>query len=191
MKTKISAFKPLLLASLLVLAALPAAADSILFNNTNPSPTYNVNAYSINEGFSVTDSFTLAQTSTITGVTFVTWTSPGEAFPDDTVTSVVWAITRQLPLAALLKTPAQQPDFRTPLSRPTPTPTATTSFSSPSTSILGGNEVLASRRNAIWNSNSVTPSLRKAARVLLVTKATAVPQERPVSGVYCFSHHGV
>jgi hypothetical protein len=93
MKTKLSTLNPLLLASLLALATLPAAAGPFLFDNTNPSPAYNFNAYSINEGFAVTDSFTLAQTSTITGVTFVTWTNPGDTFPGDTVTSVDWAIT--------------------------------------------------------------------------------------------------
>jgi hypothetical protein len=93
MKTKISTFQPVLLASLLALAIIPAAADPILFNNTNPTPTYNTNGWSINQGFAVTDSFTLTQNSTVTGVTFVTWTNPGGGFPGDTVTSVDWAIT--------------------------------------------------------------------------------------------------
>jgi len=93
MKTRNRTFQSVLLASLLALATLPAAAGPILFDNTNLSPTYNTNGWSINQGFSVTDSFTLTQNSTLTGVTFVTWTNPGNAFPGDTVTSVDWAIT--------------------------------------------------------------------------------------------------
>jgi hypothetical protein len=87
MKTRFETFQPLLLASLLALATLPAIADTILFDNTNPSPTYSVNAFTISFPFSVADSFTLTQASTIDNITFVTWTLHGDA-----VSSVNWEI---------------------------------------------------------------------------------------------------
>jgi hypothetical protein len=87
MKTRFKTFQSFLLASLLALATLPAIADTILFDNTNPPPTYSVNAFTISFPFSVADSFTLTQTSTIDDITFVTWTLHG-----DTVSSVDWEI---------------------------------------------------------------------------------------------------
>jgi len=86
MKTRFGTFQPVLLASLLALAVIPAASGQILYDNTTGN-TEETNAWSINNGFSVTDSFTLTNDSTISGITFVSWTPAGE-----TVSSVDWSI---------------------------------------------------------------------------------------------------
>jgi len=67
------------------LAAVPASADSTLYSNGPASDTAML--YSINNGYSVSDSFTLSQTSTITGATFDVW-----VVQKDTLTSVGWSI---------------------------------------------------------------------------------------------------
>jgi len=88
MKTRFGTFQPVLLASLLALVAVPAASGQIvLFTNVTPE-TGTINGQSINLGYSVTDSFTLTNTSTISEITFLAETDQG-----DTVNSVNWAIT--------------------------------------------------------------------------------------------------
>ena len=64
--------------SLLVLCvvALPAFAQNDLYDN---GPTNgNVDAYTINFGFAVSDSFQLATTSTVNGLEFAAWLFPGD-----------------------------------------------------------------------------------------------------------------
>jgi hypothetical protein len=67
-------------------AAVPASADSVLYDNTAPG-TANTNAYAINNGSDVTDSFTLSSPSIITSVTFDVWLRPG-----DSLSNVDWSI---------------------------------------------------------------------------------------------------
>jgi hypothetical protein len=69
------------------IAAVPAFADSTLYDNTVPANTGNLSAWTINYTYSVSDSFTLTQSSTITGATFDIWALPG-----DSMTSVDWSI---------------------------------------------------------------------------------------------------
>jgi hypothetical protein len=59
---------------------------AVLYDNGPIKGT--INAFTINFGFAVSDSFTLASPSTLTGVIFGVWSTPG-----DTMTSVDWAIT--------------------------------------------------------------------------------------------------
>jgi hypothetical protein len=66
-------------------AAVPASADSTLY--TNGAPNYTNDAWTINDGFSTTDSFTLSVNSTVTGFTFDVWLNSG-----DTLSSVDWSI---------------------------------------------------------------------------------------------------
>jgi hypothetical protein len=75
-----------------MLAAVPAVAGSLLYDNTgpysdaaNPNPLY-ANAWGIS-GLWASDSFTVPSNSTVTGVDFDVWLSTG-----DTLTSVDWAI---------------------------------------------------------------------------------------------------
>ena len=75
----------LLLGLLGVLAAVPASADTTLYSN-GPG-NYGLDAWTINYGNSVTDSFTISQDATILGATFDVWASPG-----DTLASVDWSI---------------------------------------------------------------------------------------------------
>jgi hypothetical protein len=72
------------------LAVVPAMADSTLYDNTGPT-SYGLNgnaAFTINFGWEVADSFTLASNSTLTGVNLIAWINPG-----DTMTNVDWLIT--------------------------------------------------------------------------------------------------
>lgn len=85
MKREILAFWLLILAG--ALAAVPASADTLYSDSTTSS--YTVNAWSI-QGQVDTDSFTLLQTSTITGADFGVWLGAGNS-----LTSVGWAITTQ------------------------------------------------------------------------------------------------
>jgi hypothetical protein len=67
-----------------VLAAVPASAGTLYSNGPANDQT---EAWTINFGFAVTDSFTLTQASTITGATFDVWNGPG-----DSLSSVDWSI---------------------------------------------------------------------------------------------------
>jgi hypothetical protein len=72
------------------LAAVPAVADSILYDNTGPySDGANSSFTSAwNIGYYVSsDAFTVSSNSTATGVSFDVWVAPG-----DTLTSVNWSI---------------------------------------------------------------------------------------------------
>ena len=60
-----------------IAASLRASAGTILYDNTVPGNTGNLEAWGINEGFVVSDSFTLGAGSTITGATFDSWVVPG------------------------------------------------------------------------------------------------------------------
>lgn len=62
-----------------------AAHATVLYSDGAPNGTYD--AWTINFGFQVEDSFNLSGPSTLTGVTFGNWLSPG-----DTASSVGWAI---------------------------------------------------------------------------------------------------
>jgi hypothetical protein len=73
------------LAAVTALAAASANAD-ILYDNHGPA-THTANAWTIDYGFEVSDSFNLAQASTLTGVNFDGWNLRGE-----TATSVDWMI---------------------------------------------------------------------------------------------------
>ena len=59
--------------------------DSVLYSNGADD---GINAYTINSGYSVTNSFDLSAPNTATSVTFSNW-----FFPGDTASSVDWAIT--------------------------------------------------------------------------------------------------
>jgi len=69
------------------LAAVPASAGPVVLydNATVLSGTYD--AWPINQGFSVSDSFTLSSSSTVGGADFNVWLSPG-----DTLSSVFFSI---------------------------------------------------------------------------------------------------
>jgi len=75
----------LLLALCLTLAAAPAMADTLYSNGPTNGTT---DAWTINFGFIVSDTFTLGAPSTITGLTFESWMEPG-----DTLLSAQVAIT--------------------------------------------------------------------------------------------------
>jgi len=84
--------KAVLTALLLSLvAAVPAVADSTLYNNNGPysdgANSSFESAWTINYGFVVSDSFAVASNSTIDAVDFDVW-----LFPGDTLTSVDWSI---------------------------------------------------------------------------------------------------
>lgn len=80
--------KVVLIGLSLLLLAMPALGGSLVFDNFPINGT--INAYTINSGFAVSDSFTLASGATVGGVNLGVWLSPG-----DTVTGVDWAITSQ------------------------------------------------------------------------------------------------
>jgi PEP-CTERM motif len=68
------------------LFALPAPAQNDLYNN---GPTNGTNdAWTINFGFEISDTFTLTSNSTVNGLNFAAWLTPG-----DTLESVEVAIT--------------------------------------------------------------------------------------------------
>jgi hypothetical protein len=72
------------------LAVVPASADITLYDNTGPT-SYGLNSnggFTINFGWEVADSFTLASNSTLNGVNLIAWLSPG-----DMMTNVDWLIT--------------------------------------------------------------------------------------------------
>src|ERR1022692_2933850 len=75
-----------LLIGCLLLAVAPAMADSILYSNGPYNGT--TDAWTINFGFSVSDSFTVPPNSTITGLDFVYW----DASTTDILTTVDMAV---------------------------------------------------------------------------------------------------
>jgi PEP-CTERM motif len=81
MKTRIASLAILCLA----LASVPASAQ-VLYEN---GPVNGRNdAWALNHGYFVDDTFTLTGNSTVEGIDFYTWESPG-----DSLTSVDWSIT--------------------------------------------------------------------------------------------------
>jgi hypothetical protein len=64
-------------------ASVPAFAGTVY--NSGAS-NFNEDAWAINDGFSVSNEFTLTQSATISGATFGYW-----AFPGDTITAVDWS----------------------------------------------------------------------------------------------------
>jgi hypothetical protein len=75
MKTRITLFSLLTILSLM-LATAPAVAQSILYNN---GPTDDdADAWTINFGFVVSDTFTLASNATVNGFRFNAWLFPGD-----------------------------------------------------------------------------------------------------------------
>jgi hypothetical protein len=83
MKTRIA----LLYLLCLVLAVIPASAQ-ILYNNGPAGP--DIDAWTINFGYIVSDTFTLSSDATVGGFDFAAW-----EFPGDKVLTVDWSITSQ------------------------------------------------------------------------------------------------
>ena len=83
MKTRIASLSILCLA----LAVIPASG-TILYNNGPAGP--DADAWTINSGYIVSDTFTLISNSTVGGFDFVAW-----EFPGDSVLTVDWSITSQ------------------------------------------------------------------------------------------------
>jgi len=83
MKTRVASFTLLSL----VLAVIPAAG-TILYDN-GPAGG-DIDAWTINNGYIVSDTFTLISKSMVRGFDFVAW-----EFPGDTVLTVDWSITSQ------------------------------------------------------------------------------------------------
>jgi hypothetical protein len=83
LKTRITILS--LLALCLTLAAVPAMADTLYDNGPING---NTDAWTINFGFAVSDTFTLSSASTVNGVSFGAWLAPG-----DTLTSAEVSIT--------------------------------------------------------------------------------------------------
>ncbi len=82
MKTRIASLTILCLA-----LAIPASAQ-ILYNNGPAGP--DIDAWTINFGYIVSDTFTLTSNSTVSGFDFAAW-----EFPGDKVLTVDWSITSQ------------------------------------------------------------------------------------------------
>jgi len=76
LKTRIASLS--LLALCLTLAALPAMAGDIYDNG---GTTGTADAWTINFGFAVTDSFTVASNTSANGAEFIFWLSPGDTAP--------------------------------------------------------------------------------------------------------------
>ena len=83
MKTRIASLSILCL----VLAVIPASG-TILYNNGPAGP--DADAWTINSGYIVSDTFSLTSNSTVGGFDFVAW-----EFPGDSVLTVDWSITSQ------------------------------------------------------------------------------------------------
>jgi len=83
MKTRIASLSILCLA----LAVIPASG-TILYNNGPAGP--DADAWTINSGYIVSDTFTLISNSTVGGFDFAAW-----EFPGDSVLTVDWSITSQ------------------------------------------------------------------------------------------------
>jgi hypothetical protein len=73
------------------LASVPTFADNVLYDNTVSGTSYETGGIGVVAGFTaITDSFTLAQDSTVTGAMFGVWVGSGYQ-----ATSVTWAITTE------------------------------------------------------------------------------------------------
>ena len=72
---KIPIVSVLLLALCLTVATIPAAAGELYNNGTS---TLETDAYTINFGFSVSDSFPLATSATVNSAQFIFWLEPGD-----------------------------------------------------------------------------------------------------------------
>jgi hypothetical protein len=70
----------------LALAVIPASAQFIIYDNGPANGT--VDAWAINFGYTVSDTFTLGAASTVQGFDFTVW-----AYPGDTALTVDWSIT--------------------------------------------------------------------------------------------------
>lgn len=85
MKTRIRfASLFLLIATFLALGSAAAMADTVVYNNGAPNGN---DAWTINFGFWVEDSFTLTTPGDLTGINFAVW-----LFPGDVVQTVEWTI---------------------------------------------------------------------------------------------------
>ena len=76
--------------ALCLLVSSFAAADPALYSNGPVSGE--VGGWTLYDGYQVTDSFILSNPSTVTGVTFYSWSVPGYT-PPDTPLTVDWEIT--------------------------------------------------------------------------------------------------
>jgi hypothetical protein len=74
----------LLIATFLVLGSAAAMADTVVYNNGAPNGN---DAWTINFGFWVEDSFTLTTTGNLTQINFAAWLIPG-----DVIQTVRWTI---------------------------------------------------------------------------------------------------
>jgi hypothetical protein len=81
------------LLGLLLLAFTPAFADTALYDNGPINGT--LSAWTINNGFSVADSFTLSNASTVSSFSAGLW-----LFPGDVPTSASWAIISGVPFSS-------------------------------------------------------------------------------------------
>jgi hypothetical protein len=87
MKTQNRFLTNIVLVAACLVLALPAMASTIVYSNGPYSPS-GVDAWAINYGFSVSDSFYLGAPTKVTGFVFYAWESPG-----DLMTDVTWQIT--------------------------------------------------------------------------------------------------
>jgi hypothetical protein len=93
---KKAALAVLFLSFAIAIAAVPAFADSVLYNNTTAYSGTGV-AYGIFGGNETTDSFTLASSATVTSVSFDFWAPVPTAVPSSTpasieLTNINWSI---------------------------------------------------------------------------------------------------
>jgi hypothetical protein len=72
------------------LATIPAIAQTDLYDNGPTNGT--VDAWTINFGFDVHDSFTLASNSTVNGLNFAAWLSPGDVLESAEVSITQYAL---------------------------------------------------------------------------------------------------
>ncbi len=83
MKHPISVF--VMSCSLFAVGIAPASASTVLYDNGPANG--NLDAWGINFGYGVSDSFHLSTAATVTGADFYTW-----VYPADSLTSVDWSI---------------------------------------------------------------------------------------------------
>jgi hypothetical protein len=69
-----------------LVGSFASASAAVLYDNGPING--NIDSFTLNFGYALADSFTLSQTSTVTGVNFGVW-----AIPDDTMSSIDWGIT--------------------------------------------------------------------------------------------------
>ncbi len=77
MKSRIALFS--LLALCVALLAVPAIAQVDVYDNGGTTGT--ADAWTINFGFAVTDSFSVTANTNMTGASFIFWLSPGDTLP--------------------------------------------------------------------------------------------------------------